>query len=66
MFLDLVHLRLVEPALGIGRQAVGSGVGLDVRHRKDSADRERGTGAAFLATTAADARARSPTISENA
>ena len=23
MLLDLVHLRLVEPALGIGRQAVG-------------------------------------------
>ena len=34
MLLDLVHLRLVEPALGIGRQAVGRRVdGLDIRHR---------------------------------
>ena len=41
VLLDLVHLRLVEPALGIGRQAVGRGVdGLDIRHRNDSADRE--------------------------
>ena len=37
MLLDLVHLRLVEPALSIGRQAVGRRVDrLDIRHRRDS------------------------------
>ena len=68
MLLDLVHLRLVEPALSIGRQAVGRRVdGLDIRHRWDSASAVRGT---FNHVPAAMAASRprpfSPTIRENA